>query len=279
VFEGLVPYADMLNHKKGKEGELTDTKWTFDDKLNSFTIVSQRVVQRGEEVYDSYGRKCNSRFFVNYGFSLDENEEDNEVIMKFSMDSRDPLYAMKQRMTGGRKLFIDREFQVPATYRETSDREKKTKEMFSFLRFIHAVNSELMLLGNSGNNNNNNNAEDRIKIDDIEPISCRNEIEVLKHIQSAAREVLAEFETSLDEDNALLKENKFPDSNYRNCVVMRRGEKQVLHWYLTVADKCIPLLQSQWKDVKRNTAKSYQSNSALDHYIVSVVVPLVKRGA
>ena len=54
------------------------TKWTFDDNLNGFTITSLKSIPRGEQVYDSYGRKCNSRFFVNYGFSLDDNEEDNE---------------------------------------------------------------------------------------------------------------------------------------------------------------------------------------------------------
>jgi histone-lysine N-methyltransferase SETD3 len=280
LFElGLVPYADMLNHKKPKDSSDTDTKWTFDDKLNGFTIVSLRAIQRGEQVYDSYGRKCNSRFFVNYGFSLDENEDDNEVVMKFSMDPSDPLYQMKLRMTGGRHLFTNREFQVPATYRETSDREKKTKELFSFLRFVHAVNSELLVLGNNPNNKDNNNSanEDRIKLDDIDPISCRNEIAVLKHIEQSAKEILAGFDTTLEQDNELLKINKFPDSNYRNCIVMRRGEKQVLHWYIELAHKCIPLLQSQWKDVKKMTAKSYQSNTSLDHYIVNVVVPLVKR--
>lgn len=65
--DGLVPYADMLNHKKGGRGEGgasdTDTKWTFDDSLNGFTILSLRAIQRGEQVFDSYGRKCNSRFF------------------------------------------------------------------------------------------------------------------------------------------------------------------------------------------------------------------------
>ena len=31
-------------------------------------------------------------------------------------------------------------------------------------------------------------------------------------------------------------------SNERNCVVMRRGEKQVLRWYVKLADVCMDLL-------------------------------------
>lgn len=102
-----------------------------------------------------------------------------------------------------------------------------------------------------------------------------------------------------------MAENKFENSNVRNCVVMRRyadvacnlcyayfvshschlcallfecsGEKQVLNWYLQLARACIPLLQMQWKDLKRCQSK-FSSNSALDHYVTTVVAPLVKRG-
>ena len=37
-----------------------DTRWTFDDSLNGFTITSLRSINRGEQVYDSYGRKVSS---------------------------------------------------------------------------------------------------------------------------------------------------------------------------------------------------------------------------
>jgi hypothetical protein len=102
----------MLNHKKPNEPgggkDQCETKWSYDGALKccsavfapvgvkissasfcvvaalladtraGFVITSLRTIQRGDQVYDSYGRKCNSRFFVNYGFALDDNEEDNE---------------------------------------------------------------------------------------------------------------------------------------------------------------------------------------------------------
>lgn len=94
---------------------------------------------------------------VNYGFALEDNEEDNEVVMRFSLPPSDPQYSMKLRIMGGRDLLAKREFQVPATYKETSDREKKTKEMFSYLRFAHAVDSELMVMS----------ASEEFKIDEV----------------------------------------------------------------------------------------------------------------
>lgn len=67
--DGLVPMADMLNHKRPRE-----TKWTYDEGRGGFTITSLKPMQRGDQIFDSYGQKCNSRFFVNYGFALEENE-------------------------------------------------------------------------------------------------------------------------------------------------------------------------------------------------------------
>lgn len=66
----MVPYADMLNHYRPRE-----TKWQFDDALQSFTVVSLQPIHTGSQVYDSYGRKCNHRFLLNYGFSVENNVE------------------------------------------------------------------------------------------------------------------------------------------------------------------------------------------------------------
>jgi histone-lysine N-methyltransferase SETD3 len=66
----LVPYADMLNHFRPRE-----TKWQFDDNLQGFTVVSLQKIGIGAQVYDSYGRKCNHRFLLNYGFSVENNYE------------------------------------------------------------------------------------------------------------------------------------------------------------------------------------------------------------
>jgi protein-histidine N-methyltransferase len=56
-----------------------------------------------DQVYDSYGQKCNHRFLLNYGFSIENNvEEDgfcpNEVPLLFHLSKEDPLYDRKCTM-------------------------------------------------------------------------------------------------------------------------------------------------------------------------------------
>eukprot|EP00479_Gromia_sphaerica_P013998 TRINITY_DN809_c0_g2_i3.p1 TRINITY_DN809_c0_g2~~TRINITY_DN809_c0_g2_i3.p1 ORF type:complete len:281 (-),score=92.73 TRINITY_DN809_c0_g2_i3:406-1164(-) len=249
--------ADMLNHKRPRE-----TKWTFSDAENGFIITTLKGMSSGDEVYDSYGRKCNSRFFVNYGFSLDENE-DNEVVMGLRIPKSDPHYSMKVRFLGGNPNSVHREYQIPMSYKE-----KKTKECFSFLRFAHARDSEMMLL----------HSADGLKLEEIEPLSIENEKKVLASLEESAKEVLAGFDTSLAEDLKMLKDGVYPMfSNIRNAIVMRRGEKEVLHYYLDLTKRCSHLLDLQWKDLKREAAKCYNSEQAADVYITTVVVPLVRK--
>jgi len=88
----LVPYADMLNHYRPRE-----TKWTFDDDLQAFTITTLQAIPAGAQVYDSYGQKCNHRFLLNYGFAVEDNREldgfcPNEVPLGLGLDPADPLY-------------------------------------------------------------------------------------------------------------------------------------------------------------------------------------------
>lgn len=48
-------------------------------------------------VFDSYGRKCNSRFLLNYGFIVEENDA-NEVAITIQVNRNDPLIGMKEDM-------------------------------------------------------------------------------------------------------------------------------------------------------------------------------------
>ncbi|KAL7512687.1 hypothetical protein ACHAXN_009735 [Cyclotella atomus] len=66
----LVPHADMLNHHRPRE-----TKWTFCEESQCFTITTLKEIGAGEQVYDSYGQKCNHRFLLNYGFCVESNVE------------------------------------------------------------------------------------------------------------------------------------------------------------------------------------------------------------
>ena len=60
----------MLNHYRPRE-----TKWTYDNNLQAFTITTLQGIRGGEQIFDSYGQKCNHRFLLNYGFAVERNVE------------------------------------------------------------------------------------------------------------------------------------------------------------------------------------------------------------
>lgn len=72
----FVPFADMLNHSPNP-----NTSWCYSDKDRGFVMVATRYIPKGSELTDSYGEKCNSRYFVNYGFSLPQNLANNQAVI------------------------------------------------------------------------------------------------------------------------------------------------------------------------------------------------------
>jgi len=210
--DGLVAMADMLNHKRPNE-----TSWHFDNGLNAFTITTTKRLLKGGQVFDSYGRKCNSRYFVNYGFSLDSNE-DNQVAMFFTLpppietaDEKELMaYQLKCKFIGTHR----RRFQIPFEHKE-----RVTRKCVSFLRVAFADMEELLPLAKLSS------------LEKIDPISIKNEYLVMKEIGRQAQITLEGFDTTLEEDNKLLAEGKLT-MNVRNCVLMRRGEKEVCHAYI-----------------------------------------------
>jgi len=238
------------------------TSWTYSDQVNGFTITALQPIERSEQVYDSYGRKCNSRFFVNYGFSLEDNE-DNQCCLLFTLPEEDPHHEMKSRLLESSKFgpIKKRRFQIPYDYREDV-----TKECFSVLRFIQARGSELILL---------NSESSGFDVKKIEPISLHNELRVLETLHEEASILIKEFPTTIEEDNRLLQ-NKDLSFNMRNIILMRRGEKEVLQYYIDLYPYILSLTQMQWKYFKRLVHRCYEMKSKTDPYVTAVLHPLMK---
>lgn len=90
--DGFVAYADMLNHQRPKE-----TQWSYTDDREGFIIEAQEDIKRGQQVYDSYGKKCNTRFLLNYGF-INLNNDANEFPLVVRLKPEDPLFEQKRKM-------------------------------------------------------------------------------------------------------------------------------------------------------------------------------------
>lgn len=223
--EGLVPMADMLNHKRPRQ-----TKWTYVAARRGFVITTLQAVGRGMEVFDSYGRKCNSRFFVNYGF-VPEVNEDNEAVLTFTTDETSELYREKCRLTAPATFPPESAFQIPVQY---DDLNSKVKQAFGFVRFLVATKKELQRFGERFD------SQPR-----LQPVSFSNEARVLEAFAAAATTALASFPHTLQNDKKLLADlNRYPYfSNQRNITLMRSGEKTVLQYYVELYRKIGPVFK------------------------------------
>ncbi len=113
----------MLNHKRPRQ-----TTWTYSDERQGFIIDCLEDIKRGEQVYDSYGRKCNSRFFLNYGF-INLNNDANEVPLVVSYSIDDQMVQVKKELIGD--FTNQKKFRVVENFED-----RVMHEFLSWLRFV-----------------------------------------------------------------------------------------------------------------------------------------------
>ena len=130
--DGFVPYADMLNHKRPRQ-----TSWSYTDDRRGFIIEALEDIKRGEQVYDSYGKKCNTRFLLNYGF-INLNNDANEYPFTVRM-SPDDVFA-QQKCEILNTNVVQRNFRVQVNFEEAI-----MSKFISFLRFVE-FNENIALL-------------------------------------------------------------------------------------------------------------------------------------
>lgn len=247
--DGLVAMADMLNHKRPNE-----TSWHFDGSLNAFTITTTKRLLKGAQVFDSYGRKCNSRFFVNYGFTLDQNE-DNQAVMIFSLPRPGPdateadlmAFQAKARLIGAHP----RRSQIPFEHKE-----RVSKKCTSFLRVCFATDAELGPLLKHAT------------IDKIDPINATNEAKVMQAIADQAEAMLRTWSTTLEEDNKILegKTDFKLTMNMRNCVIMRRGEKEVLNAYIDLNRTIQEVKDMDLRNLRKYLSKNVNNRGTMPSF-------------
>lgn len=205
----LVPYADMLNHYRPRE-----TKWEFEDSRNAFTITSLQQLQTGAQVYDSYGQKCNHRFLLNYGFSIENNVEaegfcPNEVPLLLTLRDNEPLRDKKVKLYGGDGSLPARRIRACVTDGESF------KSMMALLRLIVADEADLrMLLAGSGHGYYRSLREIHY------PINLKNEIDALQRLLDITLDYQSRYPTTLEQDVELLASKQLaPFSNHRHAII------------------------------------------------------------
>jgi len=230
----LVPYADMLNHYRPRE-----TKWQFDNILQGFTIVSMQGIAAGMQVYDSYGQKCNHRFLLNYGFSVENNTEPdgfcpNEVPLLLQLHQTDVLYEFKCS-------YFRREAYLPSKRVRICVAENENfHTLLCLLRIIEANQDDMNILTSLSGERGGRSIRDAHA-----PISVDNELRAMRLLLSTVRDCLALYPRTLEQDverllnDALLE----PFSNERHAIIQVKGEKEVLHFLQELSETAINLLQ------------------------------------
>jgi hypothetical protein len=296
--EGLVPMADMLNHK-----EPAGTSWKFETGTNSFVIRSTKMHLKGGEIFDTYGGKCNSRYLINYGFTLPDNQNNNQAalfvdpeLILDSVDCTAQLSEEKYLLLGQCRSYEDGytgyivehkskiiRFQfgiIPKRFEKHQYLDQSTpseciQSCFSILRVLLCNQSEF------------EDVTDRILKDmdilvkksdkmkyilqkglfrhiTVSPLSASNELLVLRFLSDSCQTRLLEFNNDIDTDqkqSTLLE----PMSNDYNICMLLISEKEVLRWYIDLA----VFVNESWnkhhnvrsvnRDIKQSKFRPYSS--------------------
>eukprot|EP01035_Chromulina_nebulosa_P036326 gene36326-48928_t len=166
--------------------------------------VALQNISCGAQVYDSYGRKCNHRFLLNYGFSVENNIESdgfcpNEVPLLLELNKSDPLFESKCS-------FWRRDLSVP--YRRirvcVGDNEN-SKTMLAFLRIAEADKYDFDLLASCSGNNAYRSIRDAQVA-----VSVPNEQRAMMSLVSICDQHLSDYPTSFEADCQRLRTGNVP---------------------------------------------------------------------
>ena len=261
----LAPFADLLNHKRPRQ-----TQWYYDDNLESFVIQATENIKEGNEIFDSYGKKTNARFLLNYGFCLDDNDT-SEFLLTVVFNDTYPLFDLK-------KNFFQNEYEFVRTFNLNNNfYESQIIELLSFLRFI-LFDGDINDLYNAINSSENIYNEDTpLTFYYIPPITKELEIHVLKHLHLLCRKALAKYPTTFEQDQNLYKTKKNISFNLRNILLLLMSEKTVLSYFMYFCEYCLELLKLKSQiDVLSKLSTDYKYNDCqFDFYIQEIVLKLI----
>ena len=261
----LAPFADLLNHKRPRQ-----TQWYYDDNLESFVIQATEDIKEGNEIFDSYGRKTNARFLLNYGFCLEDNDT-SEFLITVNFNENYPLYEQK-------KKFFQNEYELVRRFNLNNNfYESQIIELLSFLRFILFEGDIDELYNAISSSDNIYNEEVPLTFYYIQPITKELEIKVLKHLSLLCRRALGKYPTTFEEDLNLIKTKNNISFNLRNCLYLLMSEKTVLSYFIYFCEYCLELLKLKTQmEVLTKLSTDYKySDCQFDFYIQEVVLKLV----
>jgi hypothetical protein len=206
---GMVPLADMLNHRSKFEPCTCD--WSVKDNGNDAAFVIRTPsfgLKAGDEAFQSYGLYQNSLYLFKYGFCI-EGGIDKDVL---------PMTVP---------------IRINLTTMTLQDTEDESSELFHICIGDPEAAMDLLAFLRRSLATNNQSGDDQIYQDDkfTSPSFVDNEQVVMKLLIQSLESSIHRYPTSLDKDlDLLLITPKF--TKLRNAVLVRSCEKKILHHWL-----------------------------------------------
>jgi len=267
----LVPFADLLNHRRPKQ-----TQWYYDDNSESFIIQAIEDIKEGSEIFDSYGKKTNSRFLLNYGFCLEDNNT-SEYLMTIYFNEKYPLFETKKKIFKESKL----DYKIKRSFNLNNNiAESQIAELLSFLRFALYDGDINVLYDKIRTDKNENENELELNICYTPAISKELEIKVLKYLHLLCKRALEKYTTTFEQDQNMYsnREKNNISFNLRNILLLLMDEKTVLAYYIYFSEYCIGLLKmKKQKDILAKLSTDYKNKDCqFISYIKEVILKFVK---
>jgi len=234
----MVPFSDMLNHYRPRE-----TSWTFEDSKDAFTITSLSALLPQQQVMDSYGKKCNSKFFLHYGFAVECNREEdgkcqNEMYIRLSLDRDDALVDNRMSFMGHTRM--SRGFRISMNIEDRS-----TLDALSYCRVATATEDELQKLiaqVNPGSSRPRYSAS--LRDGAVSFISVANEIAALEMFARFCEEQLSRYPDSFLANETLLDSGTVgPFTERRSALLVILGEQEICRFWINAFEKVSALLK------------------------------------
>ena len=262
----LVPYADLLNHKRPRQ-----TQWYYDDKINSFVIQATEDILIGKEIFDSYGKKTNGRFLLNYGFAV-ENNDSAEYVLNVIFNDCYPLYDIK-------KQYLKNEKKIKIFYLNINLYESQIIELLSFLRFcmFDGDINDLLKLTHCNDKNFIYTYDSNIfGFGYIPPVNIEIEINVLKKLKILLIQALNQYPTTIEQDKKIYKEDKNISFNYKNCLLLTISEKNVIDYYIYFCEFCLDLLKVKNRKELIDKLSTNINDFQFEFYLQEALLKLIK---
>ena len=143
----MVPYADLFSHSINNNAE-----YYFDEKNNQFILYAKRNIKKNEEITILYGAYNNIELYVDYGFTI----KDNNFKCNVTIDFEGKLYYLNGKINKSDILNLINEIK--------KNTKKSNKEIVNeLIKILEDLINDYNKINNNDNQNMKNIMNEQIE--------------------------------------------------------------------------------------------------------------------